>query len=90
MRPQCLGRARRVGVVRGGRGRADRRDELAHAVHLRRDVVHRTAGFAHLRKLDDAAAKATVTEILRDWFGWESVIDLGDITTARGTVRTPP
>ena len=34
---------------------------------------------------DDTAAKATVTEILRDWFGWKSVIDLGDITTARGT-----
>ena len=34
---------------------------------------------------NDAAAKATVTEILRDWFGWKSVIDLGDITTARGT-----
>ena len=29
---------------------------------------------------NDAAAKATVTEILRDWFGWKSVIDLGDIT----------
>ena len=34
---------------------------------------------------NDAAAKATVTEILRDWFGWKSVIDLGDISTARGT-----
>ena len=34
---------------------------------------------------NDAAAKATVTEILRDWFGWKSIIDLGDITTARGT-----
>ena len=33
---------------------------------------------------NDAAAKAKVTEILRDWFGWKSVIDLGDITTARG------
>jgi hypothetical protein len=21
---------------------------------------------------------------LRDWFGWKSVIDLGDITTSRG------
>ena len=34
---------------------------------------------------NDAAAKATVTEILRDWFGWKNVIDLGDISTARGT-----
>jgi len=32
---------------------------------------------------DDAAAKAEVTAILRDWFGWRSVIDLGGITTAR-------
>jgi 8-hydroxy-5-deazaflavin:NADPH oxidoreductase len=29
-------------------------------------------------------AKATVISILRDWFGWKSIIDLGDITTARG------
>lgn len=34
---------------------------------------------------NDAAAKAKVGEILRDWFGWKSVIDLGDITTARGS-----
>jgi predicted dinucleotide-binding enzyme len=33
---------------------------------------------------NDAAAKAHVTTILRDWFGWRHVIDLGDITTARG------
>ena len=32
---------------------------------------------------NDAEAKATVTKILKDGFGWESVIDLGDITTAR-------
>lgn len=32
-----------------------------------------------------AAAKAQVTDILKTWFGWKSVIDLGDITTARGT-----
>ena len=24
-----------------------------------------------------------MTTILRDWFGWRSVIDLGDITSAR-------
>jgi len=34
---------------------------------------------------DDAGAKAEVTKHLRDWFGWRHVIDLGDITTARGT-----
>ncbi len=33
---------------------------------------------------DDAAAKATVTELLRS-FGHTDVIDLGDISTARGT-----
>jgi predicted dinucleotide-binding enzyme len=39
---------------------------------------------------NDAAAKATVTVILKDWFGWQSVIDLGDITTARGTEMVLP
>jgi len=34
---------------------------------------------------NDAAAKARVTGLLRDWFGWSSIVDLGDITTARGT-----
>jgi predicted dinucleotide-binding enzyme len=34
---------------------------------------------------NDAGAKARVAEILRGWFGWENVIDLGDISTARGT-----
>jgi 8-hydroxy-5-deazaflavin:NADPH oxidoreductase len=34
---------------------------------------------------DDAAAKEKVVELLRDGFGWQQVIDLGDITTARGT-----
>jgi predicted dinucleotide-binding enzyme len=33
---------------------------------------------------DDAEAKATVSELLRS-FGWTDIIDLGDITTARGT-----
>jgi predicted dinucleotide-binding enzyme len=33
---------------------------------------------------NDAQAKAQVTDILRA-FGWSDVIDLGDITTARGT-----
>lgn len=34
---------------------------------------------------NDAAAKQQVTELLRGGFGWKQVIDLGDITTARGT-----
>jgi predicted dinucleotide-binding enzyme len=34
---------------------------------------------------NDAAAKKRVETILREWFGWKRVIDLGDITTARGT-----
>jgi predicted dinucleotide-binding enzyme len=33
---------------------------------------------------NETEAKATVTEILQKDFGWKSVIDLGDITTARG------
>ncbi len=32
---------------------------------------------------NDAAAKAEVTTILRDWFGWKHVMDLGDLTGAR-------
>lgn len=34
---------------------------------------------------NDAEAKKQVTQILTEWFGWNRVIDLGDITTARGT-----
>jgi predicted dinucleotide-binding enzyme len=33
---------------------------------------------------NDSEAKAQVTRILEEWFGWKDVIDLGDITTARG------
>ncbi len=33
---------------------------------------------------NDAAAKARVVELLKHWFGWRNVIDLGDITTSRG------
>lgn len=33
---------------------------------------------------NDAAAKAQVTRWLGEWYGWKDVIDLGDITTARG------
>lgn len=34
---------------------------------------------------NDDAAKAEVTRILKEWFGWRDVVDLGDITNARGT-----
>lgn len=34
---------------------------------------------------NDAAAKAEVTRILTEWFGWKDVIDLGDLSNARGT-----
>ena len=34
---------------------------------------------------NDAGAKTQVKDILTKWFGWSSVIDLGDITAARGT-----
>lgn len=34
---------------------------------------------------NDADAKAQVTTLLKAWFGWRSIIDLGDITTARAT-----
>jgi predicted dinucleotide-binding enzyme len=33
---------------------------------------------------NDGDAKATVTEILREGFGWKNVLDLGDLTAARG------
>jgi hypothetical protein len=34
---------------------------------------------------NDPAAKAQVAEWLATWFGWKYILDLGDITTARGT-----
>lgn len=34
---------------------------------------------------DDADAKTTVTALLREGLGWTHVLDLGDITNARGT-----
>jgi hypothetical protein len=34
---------------------------------------------------NDAGAKTQVKQILTEWFGWKHVVDLGDITTARGT-----
>ncbi len=47
----------------------------------------RVAGGDHdvLMSGNDAQAKARVAEVLRGWFGWQRVTDLGDITTARGT-----
>jgi len=39
---------------------------------------------------NDAEAKQRVTSLLKEWFGWKSVIDLGDITTARGTEMLLP
>jgi 8-hydroxy-5-deazaflavin:NADPH oxidoreductase len=34
---------------------------------------------------NDAAAKGQTIEFLQSWFGWKHVLDLGDISTARGT-----
>jgi predicted dinucleotide-binding enzyme len=34
---------------------------------------------------NDAGAKGRVSEILKGWFGWKNVVDLGDITNARAT-----
>ena len=39
---------------------------------------------------DDADARATVAGWLKDWFGWAAPIELGDITTARGTEQWLP
>jgi len=33
---------------------------------------------------NDAAAKARVIELLKAWYSWTNIIDLGDISTARG------
>lgn len=34
---------------------------------------------------DDAEAKAEVTRMLTEWFGWRDVLDLGGISMSRGT-----
>lgn len=34
---------------------------------------------------NDAAAKVQVAEWLKGWFGWKDVMDLGEITSSRGT-----
>jgi predicted dinucleotide-binding enzyme len=39
---------------------------------------------------NDTEAKATVSKILKEWFGWKLIIDLGDITTARATEMLLP
>ena len=39
---------------------------------------------------NDAGAKRQVADILTNWLGWKQVIDLGDITTARGTEMILP
>lgn len=39
---------------------------------------------------NDAAAKERVVGILRDWYGWKHIVDLGDITAARGTEMLLP
>ncbi|MEW6195679.1 MAG: NAD(P)-binding domain-containing protein [Bacteroidota bacterium] len=39
---------------------------------------------------NDSDAKEKVTDILRNWFGWKSIIDLGDITNARATEMLIP
>lgn len=46
----------------------------------------RVAGGDHTALIcgNDAAAKAQVTSILKDWFGWGDVLDLGDISKSRG------
>jgi 8-hydroxy-5-deazaflavin:NADPH oxidoreductase len=39
---------------------------------------------------NDAAARRQVAGWLAEWFGWRDVIELGDITTARGTEMLLP
>jgi predicted dinucleotide-binding enzyme len=39
---------------------------------------------------NDTAAKATVTGYLKEWFGWKDIIDMGDMTSARGTEMLLP
>jgi 8-hydroxy-5-deazaflavin:NADPH oxidoreductase len=39
---------------------------------------------------NDEGAKAEVTRILKEWFGWKHVLDLGDITASRGVEMLLP
>jgi len=43
-------------------------------------LIEKTAVFV---SGNDIEAKSTVVRILKEWFGWREVIDLGDITTSR-------
>lgn len=39
---------------------------------------------------NDAEAREAVSGFLRSWYGWKNIIDLGDITAARGTEMLLP
>jgi predicted dinucleotide-binding enzyme len=39
---------------------------------------------------NDSEAKAKTIQLLKEWFGWKNIIDLGDITMARGTEMLLP
>jgi predicted dinucleotide-binding enzyme len=39
---------------------------------------------------NDTEAKLRVADLLKTWFGWKNVIDVGDITTARGVEMILP
>jgi len=39
---------------------------------------------------NDSGSKGKVADLLRHWFGWREIIDLGDITCARGTEMVLP
>lgn len=39
---------------------------------------------------NDNESKARVIELAKNWYGWRNVIDLGDISTARGTEMLLP
>lgn len=39
---------------------------------------------------NDNEAKTKVQELLQEWYGWKHIIDLGDITNARGTEMLLP
>jgi len=58
-----------------------------HTVNAFLMVDPRQLGADHTMVLcgNDAAAKREVAGILETWFGWQDVIDLGDITNARGS-----
>jgi predicted dinucleotide-binding enzyme len=50
-------------------------------------LIEKTAVFV---SGNDIEAKATVVMILRDWFGWKDIIDLGNITTSRSVEMYVP